>query len=203
MTIRMEPWDEALRKRDRNNDGRLTKNEVTDKIMNDRFFPMDLDQNGELLQEEWERYAEIFRRSQNGILAIKPSAAGGEQNEDAVVWRDIRGAPYVATPLLDRGILWVVRDGGIVSKISVEDGKVLQRKRLTNPGYYYSSPVSADGKVYIASRQGVVSVIANDPDWHVIETHDFGEGIYATPLVAEKCLFIRTEKALYCFRKPK
>ncbi len=203
LTIRMEPWSEALRKRDKNSDGKLVKSEVTDKIMNDRFFPMDLDQNGELIQEEWERYAEIFRRSQNAVLAIKPSVEGGEQNENAVVWKDIRSAPYVATPLLDRGILWVVRDGGIVTKISAEEGMVLQRKRLTNPGYYYSSPVSADGKVYIASRQGVVTVIANDPDWNVISTHDFAEGIYATPLVAEGCLFIRTEKALYCFRKGK
>jgi len=201
LTIRMEPWDEALRKRDRNNDGKLIKSEVTDKIMNDRFFPMDLDQNGELIQEEWERYAEIFRRSQNGVLSIKPSAAGGEQNENAVVWRDIRSAPYVATPLLDRGILWVVRDGGIVTKISAEEGKVLQRQRLANPGYYYASPVSADGKVYIAGRQGIVTVIANDPEWNIISTHDFEEGIYATPLIAEECLFIRTEKALYCFQK--
>jgi outer membrane protein assembly factor BamB len=200
LTIRMEPWAAALSKRDKNNDGRLTKDEVTDKIMNDRFFPIDLDQNGELIQEEWERYAEVFRRSQNAILAIKPSTAGGEQNENVVVWKNIRGAPYVATPLLDRGVLWTVRDGGIVTRISAEQGKVLDIKRLTNPGYYYASPVSADGKVYIAGRQGVVTVISNDPNWHVISTHDFGEGIYATPLVAEGCLFIRTEKALYCFR---
>ncbi len=201
LTIRMEPWEEALRERDRNNDGKLTKDEVTDKIMNDRFFPIDLDQNGELIQEEWERYAEIFRRSQNGVLAIKPSAAGGEQSEDAVIWSDVRSAPYVATPLLDRGILWVVRDGGIVTKFSAGEGTVLQRKRLTNPGYYYSSPVSADGKVYVASRQGVVTIFANDPDWNIISAHDFEELIYATPLVSDGYLFIRTEKALYCFGK--
>ncbi len=201
MRISMEPWAEALRKWDKNNDGKLTKNEVTDKIMNDRFFPMDIDQNGELLQEEWERYAAVFRSAQNGILAIKPSRAGGEQNESAVVWRNLRGAPYVATPLLDRGILWTIRDGGIITRISAEEGKVLQMSRLPDPGNYYASPVSADGKVYIASRQGIVTAIANNPDWRVIETHDFMEGIYATPLIAEGCLFIRTEKALYCFRK--
>jgi outer membrane protein assembly factor BamB len=201
LSIRMEPWAAALRKWDRNSDGKLVRNELTDKIMNDRFFPMDLDQSGDLKQEEWERYAAIFQNSQNGILAIKPSAAGGEQNENAIVWKNIRGAPYVATPLLDRGILWTVRDGGILTKISAEDGKVLQIKRLANPGYYYASPVSADGKVYVAGRQGVVTVIANEPDWRVIDTHDFMEGIYATPLVADGCLFVRTERALYCFRK--
>jgi len=201
MRILMDPWAEALHKWDRNNDGRLVKDEITDKIMNDRFFPMDLDQNGELLQEEWERYAALFQQAQNGILAIKPSATGGEQGESAVVWRIVQGAPYVATPLLHRGVLWTVRDGGIITRISAEEGKVLQAKRLPDMGNYYASPVSAGSRIYIASRLGIVTVVANDSDWRVLDTHDFNEGIYATPLMAERCLFIRTEKALYCFRK--
>jgi outer membrane protein assembly factor BamB len=201
LLIRMEPWTEALRKWDKNNDGRLVKDEITDKVMNDRFFPMDVDQSADLKQEEWERYANIFVQSQNGVLAIKPSSNGGEQNESAVIWRDIRSAPYVTTPLLDRDILWTVRDGGIVTKISTGTGTVLQTKRLTDMGNYFASPVIVNDKVYIASRQGVITVIANDPDWRVIETHDFMEGIYATPLIAEGSLYIRTEKALYCFRK--
>jgi len=201
LLIRMEPWTEALRKWDENNDGRLIRNEITNIVMNDRFPPMDFDQSGDLLQKEWERYADIFVHSQNGVLAIKPSSAGGEQNEGAVIWRSVRGAPYVVTPLLDRNILWTVRDGGVVTRFSAGEGNVLQMKRLTDVGNYYASPVSADGKVYIASRQGIVTVLANDPDWRVIETHDFKEGIYATPFIAEECLFIRTEKALYCFRK--
>ena len=203
MRILMDPWAEALRKWDRNNDGRLVKDEITDKIMNDRFFPMDLDQSGELLQEEWERYAAVFQQAQNGILAIKPSAAGGEQGESAVVWRIVQGAPYVATPLLNRGVLWTVRDGGIITRISAEEGKVLQPKRLPDMGNYYAAPVSAAGRIYVASRLGIVTVFTDDSDWRVIDTHDFNEGIYATPLMAEGCLFIRTEKALYCFRKPK
>ena len=120
-----------------------------------------------------------------------------------MVWKSSRGAPYVATPLLDRGILWTVRDGGIITRISAEEGKILNIQRMMDMGNYYASPVSADGKVYVASRNGIVTVIANDPEWRVVETHDFMEGIYATPLIAEGCLFIRTEKALYCFRKQK
>jgi outer membrane protein assembly factor BamB len=201
MRIRMDSWAEALRKWDKNNDGKLIKDEITDSIMNDRFFPMDLNQNGELVQQEWERYAAIFQRAQNGILAIKPSTAGGEQNEGSVVWRSVNGAPYVATPLLDKGILWTVRDGGIVTKISAADGKIIETKRLTDMGNYYASPIAADGKVYIASRQGILTVIANEAEWRVIDTHDFAEGIYATPLIGENCLLIRTEQALYCFGK--
>ena len=79
----------------------------------------------------------------------------------------------------------------------------MQMKRLTDMGNYFASPMSVDGRVYIASRFGIVTVIANEPEWRVLETYDFKEGIYATPFIAEGCLFIRTEKALYCFRKQK
>ena len=215
--IGMDSWPEALRKWDKNGDGKLTRNEVDDidhdgisekrgragEEVLDRFAAMDLDLSGELQQAEWERYAAVFRRAQNGTLAIKPSSAGGEQKESTVVWRYARGAPYVATPLLDRGILWMVKDGGIVTKISAAAGDVLQENRLPAMGSYYASPVSADGKVFFASQQGVVSVIANEQDWRVIASHDFMEKIYATPLVAEGRLFIRTEKALYCFQTRK
>lgn len=152
LLIRMEPWTDALRKWDANNDGRLIRREITDTIMNDRFFPMDVDQSGDLNREEWDRYADIFVHSQNGVLAIKPSGAGGEQNESAVVWSSVRGAPYVATPLLDRDILWTVRDGGVVTRFSAAEGKILNMERLADFGNYYASPVSADGRVYIASR---------------------------------------------------
>jgi outer membrane protein assembly factor BamB len=199
----LDPWPVALRKWDKNGDGKLAKNEVDNPDVIDRFFRMDLDQSGDLDKEEWERHAAVFRRAQNGVLAVKPSTGVGELGDSAVVWRCPRGAPYVATPLVDRGIFWMVKDGGIVTKIIAATGQVLQVERLPSLGNYYASPVSADGKVYFASQQGVVSVIANEPGWRVIASHDFKEKIYATPVVEGGRLFIRTEKALYCFQAPR
>jgi outer membrane protein assembly factor BamB len=198
----IESWPEALRKYDRNGDGKLSRYEIFNPEIIERFFRIDTDQSGDLNQAEWERQAVVFRRAQNGTQAIKPQNMEGELKESAVVWRCDRGAPYVATPLLDRGILWMVKDGGIVTKISAATGTILQEKRLPSYGNYYSSPVSADGKIYFASQQGVVSVIANESQWRPISSHDFMEKIYATPLASDGCLFIRTERALYCLGTP-
>jgi outer membrane protein assembly factor BamB len=201
--ISMEPWPDALHKWDRNGDGKLSRYEISNPGVIERFFRMDVDQNGVLDQSEWERSAASFRRAQNRTLAIKPSNSGGEQEESSVVWKCSRGASYVATPLLDHGILWLVKNGGIVTKISAETGNVLQEKRLPSMGSYYASPVSADGKVFFASEDGVVSVISNESDWRTIASHNFMERIYATPLIVKGHLFIRTENALYCFQTPK
>ncbi|MBN2242664.1 MAG: PQQ-binding-like beta-propeller repeat protein [Acidobacteria bacterium] len=195
----MEPWPEALGKWDRNGDGRLSRHEARNPDARTRFFSIDTDQSGDMNREEWERYAAVFRRAQNGTLAVQPTKDGGEQKNGAIVWKYPRGAPYVATPLLENGVLWLVKDGGIVTKIAASTGKALDEKRLPAIGNYYASPMSAGGKVFFASEQGTVTILDGGPQWRVISTHNFMERIYATPVVALDSLFIRTERALYCF----
>jgi outer membrane protein assembly factor BamB len=198
--IQLDPWSRALEKWDQNKNNKLARAEVTDANVLDRFFRMDLDQSGELTQMEWERHAEVFQRAQNALLALRPSVKRGELPETDLVWKHSRGIPYVATPLLDQGILWMVKDGGIVTKLDAKTGRLLQEERLAGLGGYYASPVAGDGKVYFASEQGVVTVMANAPEWKQISSHEFREKIYATPVLANGRLYLRTEKAIYAFQ---
>ncbi len=198
--LALDSWPAALAKWDRNHDGNLSAAEIDDREVLDRFYRMDLDQSGVLDENEWNRHAEVFRRAQNAILALKPSSARGELGEDAVLWKYQRGIPYVATPLMDNGILWMVKDGGIVTKLDAAGGKVLQEERVVGIGNYFASPVCGDGKVYFASESGVVTVVVNGREWKVISSHDFHEKIYATPLIDHDRIFFRSEQALYCFR---
>jgi len=195
----LDPWPEALSKWDKNHDGKLAKAEIEDREVLDRFNRMDLNQDGLLDQQEWEHHAVFFRRAQNAALAIKPTGRG-ELGESAVIWKHGRGVPYVATPVLDHGILWLVKDGGIVTKLDAATGRLLQEERVTGVGNYFASPVSGDGKVYFASESGTVSVIATGPDWRMISSHDFHEKIYATPVLDHDRLYLRTDRAMYCFR---
>ena len=197
--ISLDSWPAALAKWDKNKDGKLSRAEINDREVLDRFYRMDLDQSGDLDQKEWDRHADVFRHAQNALLALKPSGRG-ELGESDIVWKYQRGVPYVATPLLDKGILWMVKDGGIVTKLEAASGHVLQEERLPGLGGYYASPVTGDGKVYFASEQGVVSVVRNQTEWNVISSHEFHEKIYATPVMDRDRIFIRTDKALYAFQ---
>lgn len=197
--IGLVPWADALIKWDSNHDGKLAKGEIDDREVLDRFFRMDLNQDGVLDEQEWERHAAVFRRAQNALLAIKPRGRG-ELPESAVVWKHARGVPYVATPVLDNGILWMVKDGGIVTKLDVSSGQLLQEERVPAVGNYFASPVIGDGKVYFASESGTVSVVAAERDWQVISSRNFHEKIYATPVLDGNRLYLRTEQALYCFQ---
>ncbi len=198
--IALPTWADAVSKWDSNHDGKLAKSEIDDRDVLERFFRMDLNQDGVLNQQEWERHAAVFRRAQNAVLAIKPTDRG-ELPDSAVVWKHVRGVPYVATPVLDHGLLWIVKDGGIVSKLDAASGQLLQEERVSAVGNYFASPVAGDGKVYFASEPGTVSVVAAEKDWRVISSRDFHEKIYATPALVGNHLYLRTEEALYCFQK--
>lgn len=197
--VSLESWDQAIAKWDKNKDGKLAKAEVDDREVLTRYYRMDLDQNEVLDRKEWERHADVFRRAQNAILALKPNGHGN-LTDSALIWKYQRGVPYVATPLLHQGILWMVKDGGIVTKLDAATGRVLQEERLPALNNYYASPVTGDGKVYFANEPGVVSVVADQPDWNVVSSHKFNEKIYATPVIDGDRIYIRTEKALYCFK---
>jgi outer membrane protein assembly factor BamB len=189
--IRVTKWDA-------NHDGKLSKSEVDNPEVLDRFYRMDLDQDGALNQHEWERQADVFLRAQNSVLAIKPSGRG-ELDDQAIVWKHSRGIPYVATPVLDHGILWMVKEGGIVTKLDAATGELLQEERLPGFGNYFASPVAGDGRVYFASESGTVSAVAAQRDWQLVSSRDFHEKIYATPCLNGDRLFLRTDRALYCF----
>lgn len=197
--LSLDSWKGALEKWDGNKDGRLAKAEVTDAQVLDRFFRMDLDQTGTLDNKEWNRHAEIFQRAQNAIFAFKPPAHG-EVSDGDMLWKYHRGVPYVATPVAHKGAVWMVKDGGIATKLDGRTGRVLHEERLPGIGNYYASPMIGDRKVYFASELGVVSVVSDGPEWKVLAKHDFREKIYATPLINNGRIYIRTEKALYCFQ---
>lgn len=194
-------WTEALGRWDRDQDGVLGRSEITDAEVLDRFYRMDLDLDGRLDEEEWTRHREVFRRAQNAVLALKPSATR-DGTEPALAWKYPRGVPYVATPLLHGGCLWMVKDGGIVTVLNAATGDRQQEERLPGSGSYAASPVTGDGKVYFASVAGVVSVVAARRDWQVLSSHDFRERIFATPVLDGDSIIVRTEEALYDFGEP-
>jgi outer membrane protein assembly factor BamB len=77
-----------------------------------------------------------------------------------------------------------------------------QKERLDAVGSYYASPVAADGRIYFASLNGRVSVVAAGGEKPEILQHaDFGERICATPALVDNCLYLRTASSLLAFSR--
>ncbi|REK10477.1 MAG: pyrrolo-quinoline quinone [Planctomycetota bacterium] len=195
--IGMEPWDTALSMWDGDNDGLLQKAELPAGPVQTRFFRIDLNSNQELDQAEWEKYARVFELAQNTLVALQADPAGGKPE---TVWEYNRGLPYVASPLVYRDMIFLVKDGGIVTALEAADGKLVKQARAKGQGSYYASPVAGDGKVFVCSSRGAVTVFRAGPKLEILSSHDFGERIFATPVITEDGrIFLRTDAALYCF----
>jgi outer membrane protein assembly factor BamB len=97
------------------------------------------------------------------------------------------------------GRLYTFKDGGLVFCRVAATGELLYSDRLGTLGYYYSSPVAADHRIYIASTEGAVSVIDAGAKLNVLATNKLDGAILATPALADGNIYVRSEMYLYAF----
>ena len=98
--------------------------------------------------------------------------------------------------------IYLVKDGGIVTSLNKHTGEVLKQGRLREAmDRYFASPVGADGKVFMASEPGVISVLRHGDPWEVLAVNKLDGECHATPVIMDGKLYVRTSKALYCFGK--
>ena len=203
------PFAEGRQRFDRDADGLIAKSEVSGEAANDpirrvltwAFEAFDLDRDLRLTEREWGVFRAMMA-SENGLLAIRIGGKG-DMTDTAIRWKYQRPVPQVPSTLLYLGNLFMVNDSGILLSFDPESGRVVKQGRL--PGAidkYFASPVGADGKVFLASQDGTVSVVSATGDWSVLSVNPLGEEIYATPVPLGDRIYIRTASALYSFGHP-
>lgn len=201
--ISLDPVDDYLTRHDANKNGMLELNELpADGPLKQRFTQIDRDKDGHISRTEYENMRRVFEESQNRLVAIKPGGVG-DVTATHVAWSQRKQLPYIPSPLYLDGYVYLVKNGGLVSCIEAKTGKILTTERIPGPGNYYSSPVAGDGKIYLLSERGDLSVISTGPDWKVLHRVKFGEDAYATPALVDGCIYLRTSKHLYCFAETK
>jgi len=102
------------------------------------------------------------------------------------------------SPLYYRGLLYVVRDNGIVSCLDGRSGVLCWRERLFR-GDCKASPVAGDGKVYLTSVSGEVAVLKAGPDREIIARNRVAGRVTATPGLARGVVYLRTRDRLWAF----
>jgi len=192
------PFAEVLATRDTNKDGKLTKEEIADDRLTKDWASMDLDRTGFVEGRDWAMY-QRRKRVVNAVNAIK---LGGRDDMTAksVRWRYYKSLPNVPSPLYFDGVVYLTKEGGIMTALDSETGAVLKQARLTGAlGDYYSSPVAADGRIYATSQEGKVVVIKPGKEWEIMAVNALNEPVNATPAFVDGRIFIRTHENLYCF----
>jgi hypothetical protein len=197
----MEPFQDFALKQDANRDGILVKDEFPAGPIRDRFSQMDVDKDGKVTQEEYEGMRGMFAKAENQLFVLK-GGGRGDITESHLVWKVKKHLPYVSSPLIHDGAVYVVKNGGLASAFSLGDGApIYQGERMDAAGDYYSSPVAAADHVYVASQKGVVVVHSAKSPFNVLARNDLLDQVFATPAIVEGVLYVRTEKTFYAFAR--
>lgn len=186
---------EALPQIDANGDGAVEQAEFYE---GQKVNAFDLDGDGKLDAKDW-RYFQARNLSQNALLAVRLGGSG-DVTDTHVEWTFNKLLPNVATPLLYEGVLYMVKDGGILVSLDAETGRQIKAGRLTGAlGKYFASPVAADGKLYLLDETGAVTVVKAGGEWEILSSWASGEGGNATPAIVDGRIYLRTHENLYCF----
>lgn len=196
--IKVPSFAEAIARGDKNRNGVLDADESADPAVKTRFPQVDRDKDGKITEIEYTSMAEIFDAVRNVALAVKPGGEG-DITSTHVLWRQDRMLPYTPSPLVQKGVFYMVKNGGILSSLDAKTGKVIKQGRVSGTGEYFSSPVAGDGKLYMLSVDGVATVVTEEGEWRELSHGAFDEPAFSTPAISGGRIYLRTEKALYCF----
>jgi len=153
---------------------------------------------------------ENLHTSEMGLLAAIDARARGEIEIDSAKWKTEGFLATYSTPTLDGDRFYVIDIGANLAAFDFATGRELWR---TNIGHSQrSSPVVADGKIYVGSVGGSFYILQPGPDGAtVLDKDDLGtpeapEEIYGSVAVSGGRVYLATTTSLYAIgskeRKP-
>ena len=136
--------------------------------------------------------------AQRPIYVLGTGARGEITPEHpAMLWWEERAGNYMQTPLVHDGLGYFCLDNGVLSVFDMTTGERLYQQRLGAGGGFTSSPVAADGKLYITSERGETHVLALGREYRELAVNELGETLMSTPAIADGVLYFRARNHLF------
>jgi outer membrane protein assembly factor BamB len=124
------------------------------------------------------------------LLALR-AGGRGDVTTSHKLW-EFGNGPDVPTPVTDGTHVYVITDRGVVYCLDLKTGKTVYGPQRLEPGTYSSSPVLADGKIYIASEDGVFSVFRAGPKFELLAANRMDDYTLSSVAVSGGRLYLRT-----------
>lgn len=195
------PVDELL-SYDQNGNGTIEESEFPEHPLKRRFTQLDRNKDTHISREEYLAVTRTHTEGRNVVLAISPGGHG-DITKTHVRWEFTKQIPYCPSPLFFQDHIFMVKDGGLLSILRATDGKLVKQVRLRATGNYYASPIAGDGKVYLFSQNGELTVLAGSGDFSELHTAAFDADGHATPAISDGSLFVRAGDQVFRFALPR
>jgi len=144
----------------------------------------------------------VFAPSRERPLLVLRAGGRGDVTDSHLLWSTDSG-PDVPTPVTDGTYLYILRDNGVMFAHDARSGDVVYGPQRVAPGTYSSSPLLADGKIYLISEDGITTVIRQGPEFEILATNDLDGYTLSSPITVDGQIFIRTDFALWAIGEPR
>lgn len=136
-------------------------------------------------------FLQLWRQSPIHAIRLR-----GNGQPPELAWVSEKPGPQEPSPVLYRGLLYVLMDNGVLVCLDGKTGKEIYRTRLG--GACNSSPIAGGGHVYLSDTDGTTFVVKAGREFESLATNSLGERITASPAVSGDELFYRTDSHVYC-----
>jgi len=132
------------------------------------------------------------------LYAIRTEASGditpaaGSRVSAGLAWSEERNGSYLQTPVVYGELIYASSSQGIFKAYDARTGQKLYEQRLGSGGACTSSPIAADGKIYVSDEEGQTFVIRAGRQFQLVATNQLGEVVLATPAISDRTLYVRT-----------
>ena len=133
------------------------------------------------------------------LLALR-AGGRGDITTSHLLWSTANG-PDVPTPVSDGKYLYIVNDRGIIWCLDGKTGQEIYGPQRIKTGTYSSSPVLADGKIYVTNEDGLTTVVKAGPKFEVLAENALNDYCLSSPAISNGQIFMRTAQNLYCVGK--
>ena len=113
-----------------------------------------------------------------------------------IVWEADEFLPEVSSPLAVNGLLYVATTYGVLACYDAKTGTKNWSQEYGDA--FYSSPIYADGKVYITDMTGKTHIVKATKDYQLIGTPELGEKAVCSPVFQDGRVYLRGMNNLYC-----
>jgi outer membrane protein assembly factor BamB len=113
-----------------------------------------------------------------------------------VAWEADEFLPEVSSPLAINGLLYVATTYGVLACYDAKTGEKQWSQEYGDS--FYSSPVYADGKVYITDMTGKTHIVKATKEYQLVGTPELGEKAVCSPVFQDGRVYLRGMNNLYC-----
>src|SRR5262249_40629578 len=137
------------------------------------------------------------------VIAVKPGARGliraGSPFE---LWRVTKGSSDVPSPLVHGGLVYLVKEPGLLHCLDAKTGAGSYLHRL-QADRYCASPIFAANRIYLVARGGKISVVKAGREFELLAANTLDDEFTASPAVANGRFYLRGFRSLYVIEEGK